>query len=233
MTGFVFKTSDSGKLEFHGDFEGLYRSDTDPWGQSGGGDNALMNEFYRRSRDILCDRISSIHNLIKGQDQQLSICEVGAGTGFFANMLKQTVPDALVCGVDISETAITKARRLFPGIEFDCGDILAAGLNKRHDIFILSNLLWYVIHDLPNLISNVVSSLKVERRVSYLVVQNALFKNGQSYGAEVVSTIGSMTDLFVEHLSDKVEIVSVNSELHRANEMHHDFGLVVIELRQL
>lgn len=233
MTEFVFKKSCEGELEFLGDFEGLYRSETDPWGQSGGGDNQPMNEFYKRSRGILCDRISALHSSIDSPDQKLGICEVGAGTGFLTNMLKQALPSAYTCGVDISETAVAKAKHQFPDIEFYCHNILATGLGSKYDILILSNILWYVIHDLVSLTANVVDSLNMNNRESYLVVQNALFKNGQSYGADVVSTIGSMTDLFINHLSDKVEILAANSELHRSSDMHHDFGLVIIKLRKL
>jgi SAM-dependent methyltransferase len=236
MTEFVFrkKKSNGGELEFLGDFEGLYRSEEDPWGQSGGGADLLMNEFYKRSREILCNRIAEIHRSIDAQSQRLNLCEIGSGTGFLTSMLKKTLPSANICGVDVSKTAIDKAKLQFPSIEFYCHDILiGGGLGAKFDTVILSNLLWYVIHDLDNLIANVVKSIKKNNQESFLVVQNALFKNDQCYGSDVISTIGSMTDMFIKKLSNKVEILTVSSELHRSPDMCHDFGLVIIKLQIL
>ena len=232
MTEFVFKKkkADEGELEFLGDFEGLYRADADPWGQSGDGDNLPMNEFYKISRKVLCNRIADIFSATYIPDQKPNICEIGSGAGFLTIMLKEAVPSAHICGIDISETAIAKSKSQFPGIEFRCHNILGGGLGAKYDVLILSNILWYVIHDLENLTVNIVDSLKKNGGESFLVVQNALFKNEQSYGADVISSIGSMTDVFIKCLSGKVEILMVSSELHRSSDMHHDFGLVIFKL---
>jgi SAM-dependent methyltransferase len=232
MTDFIFKKKNNnnlGDLEFLGDFDGLYSFDPDPWGQSGLNNKKSMSTFYTISREILCNRISEIHKSTYYTDRKYMICEIGSGTGFLTNMLKQSVPSAHTCGVDISKIAVKKARINFPDIKFYQHDILSEGLKEKFNIVILSNLLWYVIHDLDNLIVNVVDSVKKNNKESFLVLQNALFKNHQNYGSNLISSIGTMTDVFTKRLSSKVQIQSVTSELHCSPLMEHDFGLIIFK----
>ena len=58
-------------------------------------------------------------------------------------------------GIDISQTAISKARRLFPDITFLTKDILLdniSDLTEQFDFVYIKDILWYVIHDIDRFI---------------------------------------------------------------------------------
>ena len=84
--------------------------------------------------------------------QPKSILEVGCAEGVFTAMLSQTFPQTKVTGVDISPTAIKRAREKCkdrPNVEFIEGDaihLLCGSLphNHRFDIIIQSEFLYYI-----------------------------------------------------------------------------------------
>ncbi|MDP2324554.1 MAG: class I SAM-dependent methyltransferase, partial [Gammaproteobacteria bacterium] len=114
---FIFARRPDGGLEFRGDFEGLYKADPDPWGQSG--EHTRMKEYYEFSRGNL---ICALEDFDEPQDyhgpQWGSLLEVGCGLGHVTNFLTGLFPGALVEGMDISATAIERAGKLFPSIQF-------------------------------------------------------------------------------------------------------------------
>ena len=137
-----------------------------------------------------------------------------------------------VSGCDISKTAIKNAKKRFEDIEFIHHDILAGPLPQKFNFIILSNILWYVIHDFEILIKNSLGSLKRNEK-SFLVIQNALFKSDQKYFREIVNSIGTLTDLFVNPMRQISKIrgnLSVNTAFVSKDEMKHDFGIVLIEV---
>ena len=58
---FIFQEDRDGKLQFVGDFDGLYASDIDLWGQSANGD-LNYKKYYDFSRARLARAIKSIEN---------------------------------------------------------------------------------------------------------------------------------------------------------------------------
>ena len=58
---FIFQEDRDGKLQFVGDFDGLYASDIDPWEQSANGD-LNYKKYYDFSRARLARVIKSIEN---------------------------------------------------------------------------------------------------------------------------------------------------------------------------
>lgn len=232
MTDLIFKKNKLGNIEFVGDFESLYASDDDPWGQSADGDNASMNEFYVQSRSVLCRGLGKVIDSFCVNSEKITICEVGCGTGFLTNLIQSNLPSAYVWGVDVSASAVVKAKSNFPNIEFEHLDILLNKIERKAQVLLLSNIIWYVIHDMSSLMKNILHSLDWNSGSCYLVIQNALFKNNQKYGAELVSSIGTLTDLFINSIPNYITINSVHSEFHRSTKMYHDFGLVCIQLNR-
>lgn len=49
--------------------------------------------------------------------------EVGCGLGAFTNYLLTALPGIQIVGMDISKTAIEKARKSYPAIQFIVGDM--------------------------------------------------------------------------------------------------------------
>ena len=228
MTDYIFQESSNG-IKFIGDFESFYQNENDPWEQSAlqnkGGSNGMAN-FYEISRQELLDFLGS-H--INNND---SICECGCGIGHVTNSLVMRFNDQEVSGCDISKTAIEKATQNFQNIDLFQHDILSGPLPQKYNVLILSNILWYVIHDFENLIMNSLSSLNRER-ASFLVVQNALFKSEQKYFRDIVNSIGTMTDLFVKRLLNLPTISSdfeISTKFIRKDEMNHDFGILLIKI---
>ena len=179
MTDYIFDQSPNG-IKFIGDFESFYQNENDPWEQSASQNKGKTNEmanFYEISRQKLLDFLGS-H--INNND---SICECGCGIGHVTNSLVMKFNDQEVSGCDISKTAIEKASQNFQNIDFFQHDILSGPLPQKYNVLILSNILWYVIHDFENLIMNSLSSLNRER-ASFLVVQNALFKLHMRLGSQ-------------------------------------------------
>ncbi len=228
MTDYIFQESSNG-IKFIGDFESFYQNENDPWEQSAlhnkGGSDGMAN-FYEISRQELLDFLGS-H--INNND---SICECGCGIGHVTNSLVMRFNDQEVSGCDISKTAIEKAIQNFQNIDLFQHDILSGPLPQKYNVLILSNILWYVIHDFENLIMNSLSSLNRER-ASFLVVQNALFKSEQKYFRDIVNSIGTMTDLFVKRLLNLPTISSdfeISTKFIRKDEMNHDFGILLIKI---
>ena len=225
---YIFRNTRSG-LKFTGDFESFYLNENDPWEQSASQNKGKTNEmanFYEISRQKLLDFLGS-H--INNND---SICECGCGIGHVTKSLEMKFNDQEVSGCDISKTAIEKASQNFQNIDFFQHDILSGPLPQKYNVLILSNILWYVIHDFENLIMNSLSSLNRER-ASFLVVQNALFKSEQKYFKDIVNSIGTLTDLFVKRLLNLPTISSdfeINTKFIRKDEMNHDFGILLIEI---
>lgn len=231
MSNYIFENTDD-SIKFIGDFESLYKSEEDPWEQSAIKSDESSNEmgnFYKISRHKLLDFIEPHANTSD------SICECGCGTGHVTKSLALKFSQQSIYGCDISKTAIKKASDLFNDIDFFQHDILSSPLPKKYNFLILSNILWYVIHDFENLINNSLDSLD-RGKPSYLIVQNALFKSEQKYCKEIVDSIGTLTDLFVKRLMDCPKInndLEVDTKFIRNHEMHHDFGLLLIRIPKI
>jgi SAM-dependent methyltransferase len=175
-------------MQFKGDFDGYYQSDNDPWEQSGDGD---MKDYYHSSRTRVCQLLPQ-----KAQ----SLLEIGCGLGFaLSHFHEQT---NIPCfGMDISTTAVNKARRLFPEFSFDVNDICQLKKNdssNKHDVIILNQLLWYILDDLDNVFTNIYKLLEEN---GTLIVCNA-FARDQKYGLNIIDGFDGALKKFrdYEHL---------------------------------
>lgn len=166
-----------GELVFVGDFEGYYQESSDPWGQSA---TREMGRYYRLSRQRLVEFVECCPN--RGE-----ILEVGCGHGHVAQLIAAQFPQSHVTGLDISVTAIDRARAGYPGLAFVAGDIadsdtvskLATG---RFNVIILNQLLWYILDTLPVVLGNVRTLLSDD---GCLIISNAFARN-QRYGTEII-----------------------------------------------
>jgi release factor glutamine methyltransferase len=85
----------------------------------------------------------------------LSIVDVGAGSGVIALSLASKLPQARVCGVDVSKDAVALARNnatrleLAGRVEFSQGDLLET-FDERFDV-IVANLPYIAMHERPHL----------------------------------------------------------------------------------
>lgn len=121
-----------------------------------------FDEMYRYSRDVPWHQdqtafavFSEIDLAILKQYRYRTICEVGSGLGYFTDRLHRELLDPegappVVTGIDISPTAVRKARRLFPGLRFAAADLTRTRplSGERFDLVVVKEMLWYVCHRL-------------------------------------------------------------------------------------
>ena len=120
MSDYVFRKKQNNQLEFIGNFEALYRDQTDPWGQSGKSTDIPMNKFYEHSRNAFQEQLKLCI------PEKSLILEIGCGSGETTKLISEALPYCAVTGSDISESAIKKAKSNFPKLKFYVLNILDA-----------------------------------------------------------------------------------------------------------
>lgn len=154
---------------FIGKFEEMYRSFGDPWMQS--------------SQPNKISREAGIHYI---KDFGIkSVLECGCGLGYYANWIYKAT-GIIPKGIDISETAISRARKMFPHLNFDTGNV-ATDLYKYRsvDCVLFSEILWYI---LPHL-NDILTELKDRFRNKYLIINQVFYKGTQKYGTDYFTTM--------------------------------------------
>lgn len=95
--------------KFVGKFEEMYQKFDNPWHQKEAAKNS-----YARHATLMSIKNHGIQSLI----------EIGCGLGAFTNYLVENLPEVRITGMDVSETAIRKAREMYPRIDFIPGDVV-------------------------------------------------------------------------------------------------------------
>ena len=163
--------------KFIGEFEKMYQKFDDPWNQSSS--DILYNSF---SRQAVINYIQKFN--IK------SIVEFGCGLGQTSNLILNSCDDLSLIGVDISETAIEKARINFPSIEFKTDNILNINDYSGTQCIFLSEILWYILKD--STIDKVFKELKKNFKGKYLIIQQTFYKGQQTYGLDYFSNLDEL-----------------------------------------
>ena len=215
---YVFTENPRGELEFVGDFDGLYASDPDPWDQSGEGER--MADYYKDSRRLLNQSLADIN--------PINVLEVGCGLGVSTRAIADSLPNARVDGVDISEIAVEKARRSFPDLQFYSGDIGAetfeCGKTGEYDVVILHNVLWYILHCLPRVCRNSIRLLNANGR---LIVCNAFLSN-QRFGRDIIDGFEGMKSYALNYWGkDFTEEHASRAEI--GEEQEHIYGCLCLK----
>lgn len=94
--------------KFIGRFEEMYQKFNDPWHQ-----RENLNNFYSR----MLTPVTLMQYELK------RVIEIGCGLGAFTNYLHEAVPSCYLSGMDISETAVAKAKKFYPDLDFVQGGI--------------------------------------------------------------------------------------------------------------
>lgn len=125
--------------KFVGKFEEMYQQVKDPWHQqqvaTGTKYDLILALTRRRSYSAVLD--------------------IGSALGMFTNRLRQAQPQARLAGIDVSQTAVAKARQAYPEIDFQPMDILT-GLSFSDDSFdliMMVEVLWYVLRDVDRVMN--------------------------------------------------------------------------------
>ena len=128
--------------EFVGAFEEMYRDHDDPWAQ-------LSKDWMQPDKALA---LNAIRRLIEERGS-LRVLELGSGLGGFTAQIAETGSETF--GLEISPTAVEKAKARFGRPEFIIGDILDEEVlcRIRPDLIVMSEISWYVLGKIKNFIS--------------------------------------------------------------------------------
>ena len=220
--------SDSGdyifdKGRFVGDFDGLYKAQPDPWGQSCQG-NTPMDRYYVGSRANL---VTALRRRISSRDC-LGL-EIGCGHGHLTNILAGLTSRSRWRGLDISPTAVFEAAERHPDITFMVRDITQPINDQFHvniyDAIVLGQMFWYIIPDRDTVMSNCRRMLK---KGGLLVVSQAFFKDGgqKFYTAVSDGFVGA-----VRLLMGYVDFELVEAKWSEHPSWEFDDGLIILRAK--
>lgn len=202
MTDHVFKNTPSG-LEFVGDFDGLYAEQPDPWEQAGiTGDKA---DYYALSRGAL---VSAVKDYGVGR-----ACEIGCGHGHLTALLDQVCPHGAM-GVDVSNVAVARARKLYPNVDFIARNICDAKADLAPiecDAVIWANCLWYLLHALDHAFAN---SLGLLDRNDLFIVSQGFLHEEQRYGREVIDGFNGAVSTLLHRYGDRLQLIEAQYDDH-------------------
>ncbi|HBH24728.1 MAG TPA: nodulation protein S NodS [Cytophagales bacterium] len=160
--------------QFIGEFEKMYKHCEDPWMQS------KQPNKYSRMAGILHIKNFGIK----------SVLECGCGLGYYADWIfKETgiIPKS----VDISDTAVKNARKLFPYLDFTKSDITKDLIKYREiDSILFAEILWYILPDIDALIE----IMEKEFKDKYLIILQVFYKGSQKYGNEYFTSLNELTE---------------------------------------
>lgn len=214
----VFRERQDGGLVFVGDFDGLYRSDPDPWGQRGGDER--LAAYYDRSRNNLV-------RLLAERPTIHSVLEAGCGFGQVCRHIREALPDRQVAGADISAVAIEQAKRDHPDILFFLGDVTDPGFARdtyRFDALILNQLLWYLLERLPTVLDN---AARLIPEGGVFIICNAFMRSPQRYGREIIDGFDGLIRYLANHTTGRFSFI--DARLTSDPGLLYDDGCVVLQ----
>lgn len=188
---------------FRGEFEAMYRDIEDPWGCDAG-NSSLNNRVFI---DTIFDARHSFDRIL----------DIGCGLGGIAKSIKVRNEGGHVLGIDVSATAVRKAKERHPDLDFRCHNILKSELQiNNFDLVVLSEVLWYVLEDLPLFFLRV-SNMMPEGGV---LAMHQYFPSEQRFGRETIDGLSgflnfmnsrtsfALKKMFTSHLQDGLVLLS-------------------------
>ncbi len=179
--------------KFVGEFEKMYQEFSDPWVQS---EEIYYSSLSRRSVCYFLEKFDIN-----------SIVEWGCGLGRTVNYIKEnTGKDIDILGIDISKTAIDKAKNFYPKLEFKVDNILNISKYEEFDCMFFSEITWYLLEDKTiDKIFNIMST-KLKGKNKFLIHNLVFYKGGvQQYGKEYFTTLDEFIEFCPFELLGKVQ----------------------------
>ena len=202
VNNYIFSKENNGELHFIGDFEGFYNEHTDPWGQSGHTD-IKYKKYYDYSRN-------NINRVIKSLNKKnISILEVGCGLGYVVDFIARNNQNIDVCGSDISKRAIQVAKQKFPNYNFFVNDITSRKkvTDKKFDIVIFNQILWYILEKFNDSIFN---SHFILKNNGYFIISQAFLGSEQNYGKDIINGFKGLDQVMKSKYKNLFQLKSKN-----------------------
>ena len=165
-----------------GEFEQMYRDFPDPWRES----SCEQFASDKAAGINLLSRLKALHGARKA-------IEVGCGFGHYAARIARAGLETL--GIDISETAIAKARGSYECATFVVGTIDQHDLFRKYrpDVVVLAEVSWYVLDHLRPFLN----FLKAELPKAYVLhLLNTYPPGVQTYGSEFFTDLNGIKRYF-------------------------------------
>jgi SAM-dependent methyltransferase len=176
--------------KFIGKFDEMYSKFTDPWTQS------TQPNKYSRMAGIIHLKNANIK----------SVLECGCGLGYYADWIyKETgiIPKS----IDLSATAIEKAKQLFPKLDFEIANVNTDLLKyKNYDCVMFSEIIWYILPDLKGIFNVLEAAFKNK----YFIVNQVFYKGTQKYGTEYFTNLSEFIKYVPFTLVGQCEATTIN-----------------------
>jgi SAM-dependent methyltransferase len=159
--------------KFIGKFEDLYLSAEDPWAQSS------IHQIMSSRRMLAINWC----NRLKVEYGSKTILDCGCGLGHMVNTLQNYGFD--VEGIDISKSAILKAKLNYLNCKFKVSSIdnFSEVTRNSPDIFIFSEITWYILDQLDLFISRIKAYAHKKEKPIFLIHLLTTYEDGvQKYG---------------------------------------------------
>jgi len=131
---------DIDKRKFLGNFEEMYINEDiegyDSWHQ-----DKIPKEY-----------VELVSTLFK-KDQFENVLDIGCGKGALTNLIRDKLNIQHMTAIDISPTAISKARKRYKQIDFLVMDAFKLKFNNKFDLVICSEIFWYLLRDVRLFVS--------------------------------------------------------------------------------
>ena len=180
--------------KFVGEFEKMYQEFSDPWNQS---EEVHYSSLSRRSVCYFLEKFDIN-----------SIVEWGCGLGKTVNYIKEnTGKDLDILGIDISKTAIDKAKNFYPKLDFKVDNILNISQYNNFDCMFFSEITWYLLEEKKlDKIFNIMS--KKFKGKNKFFIHNLVFYKGkvQQYGKDYFTTFEEFIEFCPFELLAKIEV---------------------------
>lgn len=177
-------------------------------------DGKLVGKFddmYNYSREIPWHQdetsysiFSNIDIVILQQYQYQSICEIGCGLGYVSNRLNKELTSKdggrpTVTEIDVSQTAINKAKSLFPEVRFICSDLLKERplLGEYFDLVMIKEVFWYVCNNLKQFLQNVVALIKDD---GFLYISQSFPEEKKWVGQEIIDSPDRLKSILLQYV---------------------------------
>lgn len=175
-----------------GEFEQMYRDYDDPWHQT-------VRERFASEKAIALNLLERLNHEFGVR----RVIELGCGLGHFTNRIAELGLE--VTGLDVSETAITKARVAYPRIPFQVArfndfEILRS---LTPDVIVMAEVTWYVLDDLRTFRS----FIRDEFPGTFLLHSLMTYEPGtQKYGKEFFTDLDGILRFFDMRVLESGEV---------------------------
>jgi SAM-dependent methyltransferase len=164
---------------FVGDFESLYRNCEDPWMQS---------------TETLCSPLKRLIAFRVSELPQRRLMDIGCGTGESCDLFR-VAADAEVLGLDVSPTAISKARSKYSLCRFEVASAPEVGdfADMNPTAICMCGLTWCIL----DRFEEVLATIKVCFPGAFLFHQLTFYGPGQQkYGNEYFTNLDELIPFF-------------------------------------